>query len=79
MHNEPTDTGPFQDDAYERIRPGSRVTILDRFNKRHTGWVVMKGPAGWVINMGGKYGTPAIASPSNTVRVTNPRERKDHA
>jgi len=58
------------EDLYARIRPGMRVSILDRFGKVSTGRVVMSGPAGWVLNMGGRHGTPAIASPQNVVRVT---------
>jgi hypothetical protein len=66
-------------EAYDRIRPGSRVTIVNRFGQCHTGRAVMRGPAGWVLNMGGPHGTPDIASPRNVVRVTNPREKRDHA
>lgn len=51
------------------IRPGDRVTILDRFGKRRTGRAVMRGPHGWVLNMGGRHGTPAVADDSNIVAV----------
>lgn len=51
------------------IRVGDRVTIIDRFGTRHTGRAVMQGPAGWVLNMGGRYGTPAIATDDNTTSV----------
>ena len=51
------------------IRPGDRVTIVDRFGKERTGRAVMRGPAGWVLNMGGAHGTPAIASDNNVTRV----------
>jgi len=54
---------------YHSIRPGDRVTIVDRFGKEHTGRAVMKGPAGWVLNMGGPHGTPDIASPENITKV----------
>jgi hypothetical protein len=56
---------PLVDD----IQAGSRVTIVDRFGKQRTGRAVMRGPAGWVLNMGGKHGTPAIASAENVVAV----------
>ena len=55
------------------IRSGDRVTIVDRFNKQHTGRAVMRGPAGWVLNMGGRYGTPGIATEENTVNVSPAR------
>lgn len=68
--------------TYDSIRPGSRVTILrhnglrlDRETgkfvqefKPATGVAVMKGPAGWVLNMGGQYGTPDICTPENFVK-----------
>jgi|SRR5215469_13112731 len=60
-----------------RIRVGSRVTILvpagrgrDGIEYRQrTGRAVMRGPHGWVLNMGGRYGTPAVATVENIVRV----------
>lgn len=72
---------------FERIKVGSRVTILVpnglRINwttrkteqewKESTGRAVMRGPAGWVLNMGGRFGTPGIATPENTVAVNGKR------
>ena len=60
---------------YSQIRNGSRVTIVNRFGQESTGRAVMLGPAGWVLNMGGRHGTPAIASPENVVKVStkNPK------
>lgn len=59
----------------EQIQHGSRVTIVDRFGQKSTGTAVMRGPAGWVLNMGGRHGTPGIASAENVVKVTtrNPK------
>lgn len=51
------------------IHAGDRVTITNQFNQLHTGRAVMRGPAGWVLNMGGRYGTPGIASDANIVKV----------
>jgi hypothetical protein len=59
------------------IKPGDRVTILvpngirpDGVEyKERTGRAVIRGPAGWVLNMGGRYGTPAVATIDNLVRV----------
>jgi len=53
----------------DAIRAGCRVTIVDRFGKQRTGRAVMRGPAGWVLNMGGKHGTPGIASDANVTNV----------
>ena len=65
---------PDEPMLYDQIRPHDRVTIVDRFGQQRTGRVVMRGPAGWVLNMGGQHGTPAIATPENVVRVRSARE-----
>lgn len=54
---------------YDSIRHGDKVTIVDRFGQSRTGRAVMRGPAGWVLNMGGRHGTPGIAAPQNVTRV----------
>ena len=53
----------------DTISAGSRVTIVDRFGKERTGRAVMRGPYGWVLNMGGRHGTPAVATADNVVSV----------
>jgi hypothetical protein len=60
----------------DTIRAGDKVTIVDRFGKEHTGRAVMRGPAGWVLNMGGPHGRPGIASDSNVTSVRTPKGRK---
>lgn len=55
---------------YDSIKPGSRVSIVNRFGQVSSGRAVMRGPAGWVLNMGGRHGTPDIASPKNVVKVS---------
>lgn len=65
----------------ESIKHGDRVTILVSSGigrngiewRESTGRAVMRGPAGWVLNMGGRYGTPGIAGESNTVRIKKAR------
>lgn len=64
--------------GFDSIRPGSRVTIMVPAGigrsgveyKPKSGRAVMRGPAGWVLNMGGPHGTPGIATPENTVKVS---------
>jgi hypothetical protein len=51
------------------VRHGCRVTIVTPQGQQRTGRAVMRGPAGWVLNMGGKHGTPGIASDKNIIRV----------
>ena len=64
---------PNSGTVYDAIRAHDRVTIVNRFGKTSTGRAVMLGPAGWVLNMGGAHGTPAIAYPENVVRVQKAR------
>lgn len=56
---------------FDTIQVGSLVTIVNRFGQSHTGRAVMRGPYGWVLNMGGRHGTPAIADETNVVKVRN--------
>lgn len=62
----------------ERIQHGSRVTIVNRFGQKSTGTAVMRSsqPGAWVLNMGGKHGTPAIATIENVVKVGHTRNTK---
>lgn len=53
----------------EHAKAGDRVTILSPQGAERTGRMVMRGPAGLVLNMGGKYGTPAVATVRNIVSV----------
>lgn len=53
----------------ESIGPGDRVTIVDRFGMSRTGKAVMRGPAGWVLNMGGRFGTPAVAAEETILKI----------
>lgn len=53
------------------VRAGDRLTIKNRFDQTHSGRVVMKAQhGGWVLNMGGKHGTPGIATTANVVGGT---------
>ena len=65
--------------TFNSIKPGSKVTILVNSGigrngperKRATGRAVMfnREQNLWVLNMGGRYGTPGIASVDNVVEV----------
>lgn len=55
---------------FRDIQPGDRVTISNRFGQNRSGRAVMRGPAGWVLNMGGPHGTPDIATPENFVSAS---------
>jgi len=59
----------------DNIKRGDRVTIVDRFGKKHSGSAVMRSTyGGWVLNMGGRYGTPGIADENNIVQVRKARQ-----
>ena len=59
----------------DSIKAGSRVTILvpngiGRDGVEYTektGRAVMRGTHGWVLNMGGRFGTPVVATAGNAV------------
>ena len=62
----------------DEIRPGDLVTIQSPRGQYHTGRVVMRSshPNSWVLNMGGRHGTPGIATEGeNIVRVRKGRSR----
>lgn len=65
---------------YSQIVPGCYVTIeVKRPHWREAqtlrGRAIFEGPAGWVLNLGGRHGTPGIASPDNVIKVTKARKR----
>lgn len=58
------------------IKPGDRVSFVDRFNKVRTGRAVMPSSyGGWVLNTGGRHGTPALADDTNITKVSSGRAR----
>lgn len=71
--------------AFQRtIKPGDRVTIFVPAGIGRDGqeWQTKTGTAimpsssgGWVLSMGGRYGSPGIATERNTVRVHARRQR----
>jgi hypothetical protein len=57
-----------------RVEVGSRVTILTPHGQRRSGRAVMRSSAGgWVLNMGGKHGTPGLVDERNIVSVSGGR------
>lgn len=62
--------------SYADIRMGDRVTYVDHRGQEHTGKAVMRGPAGWVLNLGGAHGTPGICDADTVVRVVRPKGSK---
>jgi len=59
----------------DSIQAGDRVTIVTPHNQRLTGRAVMPSAhGGWVLNLGGRYGTPGIADINNIVKVVKRRK-----
>lgn len=59
-----------------QVRAGDRVTVVGENGKLVTGRAVMPSSSGgWVINTGGRYGSPLIADESNITRVSSGRTR----
>jgi hypothetical protein len=62
--------------AYENLKAGDRVTMnmplrgRDTVHQTRTGKVVMRGPHGFVLNLGGPHGTPGIVDERNFVSAT---------
>lgn len=62
--------GPFEQEVlFNKIRPRSLVTIVTPHGSKLKGRAVMRGPAGWVLNLGGAHGTPGIATEDNVIAV----------
>ncbi len=59
----------------DTIRPRDKVTILTPQGQERTGRAVMRGPYGWVLNMGGRHGTPGVATDENIVRVVHMKQK----
>lgn len=64
--------GPFESEKmFNQIQHGSRVTILTPHGSKLTGRATIRNDRDgvWVINLGGKFGTPGIATPDNVIAV----------
>lgn len=59
--------------TFEELQPGDRVTIeyplrgMDDVPQCGQGKIVMRGPYGWVANMGGQHGRPEVVTIKNFV------------
>lgn len=56
---------------FSQIKNSSKVTIVTPHGNQLTGRAVMFNPQYqcWVLNLGGKHGTPGLASESNVIAV----------
>jgi hypothetical protein len=60
------------------IKHGDKVTIVSSTGQKITGRAVMFNPdiKAWVLNIGGGYGTPALADLSNVIKVVEEKGKK---
>lgn len=63
--------------SYFDIQVNDTVTFRTPQGQERKGRAVMYGSNGWVLNCGGKYGTPAMVSEKNFVRLRKSPIRKD--
>ena len=61
---------------FEDIMVGDSVTMKTPQGQELRGKAVMKGPHGWVINTGGRYGTPRVVHENNFVKVRKGKNRR---
>lgn len=63
----------------EKVSPGDRVTFTGPRGDKVTGRVVMRSshPGHWVVNIGGKHGTPAVVAEADITSVHKPKDAKD--
>lgn len=61
-----------QGGRFKGISAGDRVRYVDRFGKVKSGKAVIVGPAHVTLNIGGRYGTPAVVSDSNYMSHATP-------
>lgn len=60
----------------DSVRAGDRVTIITPHGSKLSGRAVMPSShGGWVLNLGGRYGTPGIADDSNTIAVRKAKSK----
>lgn len=72
-----SDRGRKTGDIEDAIHVGDKVVVTNRFGQERTGRAVMRGPHGWVLNMGGAHGTPQVATNENIVKVIRKGTRPD--
>ena len=68
-----TTTQPAPASILYAITYGARVTLRTPQGHERTGTATLRGPHGWVLNMGGLHGTPGVATDANIVKVRHPR------
>ena len=61
---------------FKDIMVGDSVTMSTPQGQLLNGKAVMKGPYGWVINVGGRHGTPRVVHENNFIKMRKSKNRK---
>tara|TARA_B100001287_G_C22624752_1_gene501903 strand:+ start:50 stop:271 length:222 start_codon:yes stop_codon:yes gene_type:complete len=61
---------------FKDIMVGDSVTMSTPQGQLLNGKAVMKGPYGWVINVGGRHGTPRVVHENNFIKMRKGKNRK---
>ena len=61
---------------FEEIQVGDTVYFSTPHSKELKGKAVMKGPIGWVVNMGGRHGMPNVVTERNFIKIRKGKNRK---
>ena len=61
---------------FKDIQVGDSVTMSTPQGQVLNGKAVMKGPYGWVINVGGRHRTPRVVHENNFVKMRKGKNRK---
>ena len=61
---------------FKEIQIGDTVYFSTPHSKELKGKAVMKGPIGWVVNMGGRHGMPNVVTERNFIKIRKGKNRK---
>ena len=61
---------------FKEIQVGDTVYFSTPHSKELKGKAVMKGPIGWVVNMGGRHGMPNVVTERNFIKIRKCKNRK---
>jgi|TARA_B100001287_G_scaffold235450_1_gene207604 hypothetical protein len=61
---------------FKEIQVGDTVYFSTPHSKELKGKAVMKGPIGWVVNMGGRHGMPNVVTERNFIKIRKGKNRK---
>tara|TARA_B100000925_G_scaffold221591_1_gene170345 strand:+ start:349 stop:570 length:222 start_codon:yes stop_codon:yes gene_type:complete len=61
---------------FKDIQVGDTVYFSTPHSKELKGKAVMKGPIGWVVNMGGRHGMPGVVTERNFIKIRKGKNRK---